>query len=248
MLKFNIKEINVLYEGLNSLLGEDKHNNEQIIDLMNKLKETGKVQANSLNENLNEYYQIEDTVRLHKQRGFIIGEIEGKKIVMIQGSTFLVDDKELTEYHKKADLVTLPHMKFDEDTQKLLFEQYVRCAVYMNNVPIKLTDCYVKYSSWEKAVPSQQIKVLVEGNTTFIAKEQVRIYEDLNVFANPDNYVPGVIIDETNEDALENVLINAIDYSNAIGDADPVSIIRKTVDGTQEMQSLPRASLRTLAV
>ncbi len=274
MLKFNSKEINFLYEGLSSLLNNEQYDNEQITKLMDKLKETKRVVDKPLNESfkntvepkkeldnsslnesyssfdqfLTEYFQIEDTVRLNKQKGFIIGQIEGKNIVMVQGNTYLVDDKELTEYRKRMDLTTLPHMKFDEETQKVLFEQYVRCGIYMGNVPVKLSDCFVKYSSWEKAQADQQVKVLIEGNTSFIKKSQIRLFEDLNDFANPDDYVPGVIVDENTEDALENVLINAIDYTNAIGDADSVKVIRKTPAGTQEMQTMPKVSLKTLSV
>lgn len=266
MLKLSSKEINTLYEALTSYLGKNPDSIRTIIPLLEKLYETGKVKIEGIqktpdqqpiNESvseqdfLKEYYQIEDTVRLNKEKGFIIGQIEGKNLVMVQGNTYLVDDKDLTEYKKKVDLATLkvPHMmKCDEETQKLLFEQMVRCGVYMGNVPVKLTDCFVKYSSWEKAKDDQQVKVLIEGNTSFLPKSQVRIFENLDDFANPDNYVPGVIIDEASEDALENVLINAIDYSGAIGDADAVKIIRKSPEGVQEIQTMPKASLRTLSV
>jgi len=210
------------------------------MDNLNEEKQ--ELEFNSLNESV----QIGDAVKLDGQKGFVIGEIGGKVIVQIQGNTKLVDPSKVKE-NKKPDLQVEPHMKFDDETQKLLFEQYVRCGIFMGNVPIKLNDCFVKYSSWEKATPEKQIKVLMEGNTTFVTKSQIRIFEDINDFANEDNYIPGVIIDETNEDALENILINAIDFSNAIGDADAVKIIRKTVNG-QEMQTMPRASLRTLSV
>lgn len=202
----------------------------------------------SVKEPLNESIQIGDTVRLDKEKGYIIGQIEGKWIVQVQGSTHLVEPKQVKEWVKKPELITIPHMKFDEKTQALLLEQYVRCGIYYGNVPIKMRDCYVKYSNWEKAAPNQQIKVLVEGNATFMLKSQVKIYEDLNDFANEDNYVSGVVIDELTQEARENILIHAIDYSDAIGDADPVRIIRKTPDGEQEMQTMPRATLRTLSV
>ena len=202
----------------------------------------------SLSEPLTESIQIGDTVRLDKEKGYVIGQVEGKWIIQVQGSTHLVDPKEIKEWAKKPDLTTVPHMKFDDKTQALLFEQYVRCGVYSGNVPLKMHNCYVKYSSWEKANPEQQIKVLVEGNNVFMPKSQVRIFEDLNDFANEDNYVPGVIIDEATEDVVENILINAIDYTNAIGDADGVRIIRKDSTGEQEMQTMPRATLRTLSV
>lgn len=197
---------------------------------------------------INESIQIEDTVRYKDKKGYVTGQIGDKYIVAVQGSTYLVDKKDLKEYHKKPDLTTIPHMKFDEKTQALLFEQYVRCGIYYGNVPIKMRDCYVKYSNWNNASSDQQIKVLIEGNVNFIPKSQVKILENLNDFANEENYVSGVIIDEQTLEAIENILIHAIDYSEAVGDADPVRIIRSTPEGEQEMQTMPRATLRTLSV
>jgi len=139
-------------------------------------------------------------------------------------------------------------MKFDEVTQKLLFEQFVRCGVYHGNVPIKMNDCYVRYNQWEAAKDDQQIKVMVEGNVTFMPKSQVRIFEDLNDFANEDNYIPGVIIDEGTGEVVENILLNAIDYTAALGDADAIRIIKLNLAGEQEFQTAPKAMVRTLAV
>jgi hypothetical protein len=195
---------------------------------------------------LNESVQIGDAVKLDGKKGFVIGEIGGQVIVQIQGNTQLVDPSKVKE-NKKPDLTTKPHMKFDEKTQALLFEQYVRCAIYLGNVPIKFNDCYVKYSSWNNATDDQQVKVLMEGNKTFMPKHQIRILEDINDFANEDNYVPGVIIDEETETVLDNILINAIDYTEAIGDADPVRVIKGQGEA-QEMQTMPKAMLRTLSV
>lgn len=197
---------------------------------------------------LNEDVQVLDKVILDKERGYVTGEINGKMIVMVQGSTYLVDPKELKEYNKKAEPTVVPHMKFDEKTQALLFEQFVKCGVYHGNVPIKMNDCYVRYNQWEKANDDQQVKVIVEGNVTFMPKSQVRILEDLNDFANEENYIPGVIIDEATEEVIENILLHAIDYANAIGDADSVRIIKMSPEGVQEMQTAPKSMLRTLSV
>lgn len=197
---------------------------------------------------LNEEIQILDKVILNKERGYVTGEIEGKLIVMIQGSTYLVDPKELKEYNKKPEPIVVPHMKFDEKTQKLLFEQWVRCGVYHGNVPIKMNECYVKYNLWEAAKEDQNVKVMIEGNPTFMPKSQVRILEDINAFANEENYIPGVVIDEVTEEVIENILLHAVDYANAVGDADSVRIIKQTLSGEQEMQSAPKSMLRTLSV
>jgi hypothetical protein len=249
MLKFNKKELEILYEGINELLKDENskfsHKEFQLIQaLQEKLRSTGKITK----EKLNEEVQVLDKVIYDKARGYVTGQVDGKMIVMVQGSTYLVDPKELKEFTKKPDSTIVPSMKFDETTQKLLFEQYVRCGVYQGNIPVRLNDCYVRYSQWENAQPDQQIKVLVEGNTIFIPKSQVKILEELNDFANPDNYVPGVLIDQGTGVALENVLINVIDYTNSLGDADSVKIIREIPNGEQEIQTVPKGMIKTLAV
>jgi len=243
------KDIELIKESLNRM---DYANSEYAINDANnlffRLSQIEHKDIECTSESLNEDAQILDKVRYEKDRGYVIGEIEGKLLVQIQGNTVLVDPKEVKEWNKKPDLITVPHMKFDEETQKLLFEQYVKCGVFSGNIPIKMNDCYVKYNQWEKATSDQQIKVIVEGNATFMPKSQVKILEDLNDFANEDNYVPGVLIDEATGDAIENILVNAVDYTQALGDADAVKIIKKNLSGQQEMQSAPRAMIKTLAV
>ena len=201
-----------------------------------------------ISESVNESIQITDKVKYKDEKGFVIGQIENKFIVQIQGNTYLVDPKDLKEYGDKPEELVKPHMKFDEKTQALLFEQYVRCGVFSGNIPIKTNNCYVKYNLWESANPEQQIKVIVDGSSTFIPKSQLRILDDINEFANADNYVAGTVIDEESEAILENVLLNVIDYSNAVGDADSVRIIKTTFEGEQEMQSVPKSMVRILTI
>ena len=275
MLKFNKTEITALFDAVQTQIstvlqeGAAPFDKEVrvLLALQDKLLETEKVdmkptekgvrgrighigpKGEQLNENLNEYVQLLDKVRYDNDPGYIIGQVEGKVLVQVQGSTYLVDPNQVKEWRKKPDLETKPHIKFDENTLKLLFEQFVKCGIYHGNVPIRLNDCYVRYSSWEKATDDQQVRVLVEGNTVFFPKMQVRILEDINTFANPDNYIPGVFIDElTGESTGENILIDAIDYTNAVGDSDMVKIIIELPDGTQEFQTAPKSKIKTLSV
>jgi hypothetical protein len=247
MLKFNKRELEILYEGINELLRDDNikfsYKELQLIqDLQEKLRSTGKITR----EKLNETVQILDKVVYDKARGYVTGQIDGKMIVMVQGSTYLVDPKELKEFNTKPDESVKPHMKFDDKTQKLLFEQYVKCGIYQGNIPVRVTNCFVRFDHWKVAQPDEQIKVLVEGNTVFLEKDQIKIFENVSDFANPDNYVPGVLIDQGTGTAIENVLVNVIDYTNTLGDADSVKIIRETPNGDQEIQTVPKAMVTTL--
>ena len=209
-------------------------------------KYTKKMELNE-SEKLNEEIQIGDTVILDKEKGYVIGQVEGKLLIQVQGSTHLVKPEELKETNKPPEIITQPHMKFDKKTQALLFEQYIKCGIYMGNVPVKMNDCYVRYSDWNEANEEQFINVLIEGFSQLMSKRQIKILQDINEIANQDNFVPGVIIDENTEDVVENILINAIDYTEAVGDADPIRVIVEGPQG-QEFQSLPKSRVRTLSV
>jgi hypothetical protein len=241
-------EIDMICDALSTLMDvvpdDPTGTSYELVSKLRNYQEDYIMEALSLNEDV----QILDKVKYGKETGFVTGQIEGKMIVQVQGSTYLVDPKDLKQYNKKPDIITQPHMKFDEKTQKLLFEQYVKCGVFYGNVPIKVSDCYVKYSNWESVDKDKKVKVLVEGNVSFIPKSQIQIFEDPNDFANEENYVPGVIIDEATEEVIENILVNAIDYTNAIGDADAVKIIKTIDTGEQEMQTAPKSMIRTLSV
>ena len=200
-----------------------------------------------IGKKLNENAQIGDTVIFNKQKGNIIGQTGGNLIVQVQGSSELVNPSEVKVMGTKVETIK-PPFKFSKETQKLLFEQYVKCGIYMGQSPIKTNDCYVRYSDWTEASNSDQINIVVEGQLTLLPKEQIKIFEDINTFANLDNYIEGVIIDEVSEEALENVRINVVDYTEAIGDADPVRIIRGGEGEDPGTDTLPKARLRTLAV
>lgn len=249
MLKFNKKELELLYEGINELVKDENskfsYKELQLIQtLQEKLRSTGKIGKEKLNEDL----QILDKVVYDKSRGYITGQLDGKFIVTVQGSTYMVDPKDLKEYNKKPDTTLKPHMKFDDTTQKLLFEQYVKCGIYQGSIPVRMNDCYVRYDQWKDAQIEDDIKVLIEGSTVFMPKGQIKVFEDVNDFGNPDNYVPGVLINQGNGTASENILVNVVDYTNTIGDADSVKIIRETPEGEQEIQTVPKSMVKTLTV
>jgi len=200
-----------------------------------------------LKESLNEA-QLGDKVSLKGERGDIIGQTsDGKWIIQIQGSTKTATDKEVKVLRGLAQNVKVkPHMRFDDKTQKLLFEQFIKCGIYYNAVPIKMSDCYVRYSDYMKE--GSTVNVLIEGALNIMPKEQIRILEDPNSFANPQDYVPGVIISPDTEEVMENILLHAGDYSSALGDADPVRIISDPNTEEASLGTIPKGSIRTLSV
>jgi hypothetical protein len=194
--------------------------------------------------------QIGDKVLLGKERGYLIGQTsDGQWIVQIQGSTKFAKDKELKVLRGLAQNTTVkPHMNFDEKTQKLLFEQYVRCGIFYKNVPIRTQGCYVRYSDYLNATPESNVNILVEGVLNMLPKEQVRVMEDPQDFANPQDYVEGVEINTTTGEAISNIMIHAGDYTSSIGDADPVRIIKGIEGSSPVFATLPKEQIRTLSV
>lgn len=210
-----------------------------IWNTVNKLDESVK----PLNE-----AQIGDTVMYDKQKGSVIGQTgDGDLIVQVQYSTHKANPKDVKVLGAKVETLK-PPFKFSKETQKLLFEQFVKCGIYMNNVPIKTSDCYVMYSDWQNAKLEEQINVIVEGQNNLLPKAQIKVFEDANEFANLDNYIEGVEIDEVTEEPISSVRINVIDYTDAIGDAEPVRIIRGGDGEEPTVDTVPKATLRTLSV
>ena len=182
-------------------------------------------------ETLNESAQIGDKVTYKGQRGFIIGQAQnGDWLVQVQGSADFVSPKDVKVIGMKAKTMELPY-KFDEKTQKVLFEQFVRCGIFMGNTPVKTSNCYIKYSHWKNAKVNENVNVFSDGELSQMPKEQVRVFEDPNDFADPSDYTEGTI--EGPGGLPVPVLINSLDFTAAIGDAEPVRIIRNPADDMQ---------------
>ena len=202
-------------------------------------------------EKLNEA-QIGDKVLLGKERGYLIGQTsDGQWIVQIQGSTKFAKDKDVKVLRGLAQNTpeTKKHlMSFDEKTQKLLFEQYVKCGIFYKMVPIRTNGCYVKYSDYLKATQDTNVNVLVEGVLNMVPRDQVRVMEDPQDFANPQDYVEGVEINPQTGEATANIMIHAGDYTSSIGDAEGVRIIRGIDGDSPVFETLPKGNIRTLSV
>lgn len=196
--------------------------------------------------------QIGDKVLLGKERGYLIGQTsDGQWIVQIQGSTKFARDKELKVLRGLAQ--NTPNTKallinFDEKTQKLLFEQYVKCGIFYKAVPIRTNGCYIRYSDYLKSTPGTNVNILVEGALNIVPRDQVRVLEDPQDFANPQDYVEGVEVNTQTGEATANIMIHAGDYSSTIGDADPVRIIRGIDSDSPVFGTLAKGQIRTLSV
>jgi len=231
--------------------GKGKGKLKGLQPLPNKKKVRGKK-----GKKINEDAQILDTVSYEGDRSYVLGKMSnGDLIVQVSatGQTKQAKPDKVKVLGIKAETMK-PQFKFDKETQKVLFEQLVSCGIFMGNTPIKTSNCFVMYSDYTAAKVDEKIKVLVENEISFMPKDQVRVFENPNDFANPDHYVEGVVVEtvpETGEEIVEegrpvkSVLINAIDYTQAIGDADPVRVLNPD---TKSIETYPKEQLRTLAV
>lgn len=202
--------------------------------------------------NISENAQVGTNVMLDKEKGYVIGQTNnGDLIVQIQGSTKLAKPNEVKPVGEVKSQE--PTFKFDKETlqnltTKALFEQYIRCGIFVESTPVKTSNCYVRYSDWKDAKDDDNLNVVVEGHINILRKDNIKIFEDVNDFANLENYVDGVEIDEVSGDIIGKVKINAKDYTEAVGDAAPVRIIRGDEATEPRIETVPRVSLNTLSV
>jgi hypothetical protein len=197
---------------------------------------------------LNESAQIGDKVTYDGKKGYVIGQsLNGDLLVQVQGSVDFAKPSKVKVMGMKAKAMELP-IKFDEKTQKVLFEQFIRCGIYMGNTPVKTSNCFVKYSQWKDAKINENINVISDGEFNTLPKENVKIFDDPNDFANPQDYVPGVEIDPVTGDAISNVLMHALDFSQSMGagDSTPVRIIRGPESDNPQMDTVSKGVLQWL--
>jgi hypothetical protein len=173
--------------------------------------------------------QLLDVVSYDKQKAFVIGQLGcGDYIIELSknGQTIQVKEDQIKLLVGKAP-GSIQQFKFDKETQKVLFEQWVKCGVYMNNVPVKTNNCFVQYSDWVEAKDSENINVLIEGTINLFPKSNIQLFEDVNDFANINDLVSGTIPDY--EDSLGNgrrkVWVKLNQKQNAIGGADEIFVI-----------------------
>ncbi len=168
--------------------------------------------------------------------------MSGNFIVNVDGRTIEVSPKSVKAIRPKKDCVEAPY-KFDPATLKGLFEQMVPCGVFMNGNQITPNNCYVKYSEYIAANPDDDIRMVVESEQVFTKKKFVRVTEDVNEFANVNDYVEGVEISSAGYE-LRNILFNVRDYEQASGTSTPVRVLVTDENGDKSLIYLPAGSVR----
>ena len=124
----------------------------------------------------------------------------------------------------------------------------MRCGVYMNNVPVKTHNCYVNYAEYKAASDNDNVNVLIEGEKTLLNKSCVRVFESEDEFANPSDYVEGVLINPETGEAVKNVLINAPQYTSSYGEADEINILVDDENNQRQLMKVAKGLLKTTAI
>lgn len=191
---------------------------------------------------------VYDYVRLGSSKDAPVGYVIAKLpmsdnfIVNVNGRTVECKPSDLYLVHDKVDSVQFP-VKFDESTLKALYEQMVHCGMFMNGNRLTPNDCYTKYSEYMNAKDDDNIRIIVEGQTTLVNKKYIKITEDVNEFINPNDYVSGEEISDMGE-KLRDILFNIKDYEAAVKDTDAVRVMIDTPDGERKLVLLPCSSIK----
>ncbi len=248
----NKLEYDIIKEALFCFLDDSRNQfRQQTNELYNRI--------NAMDDRMFESFISSDII-FNKEKATVIGELgNGDLLIQISKDGAIKQVKQSqVKILNAVPLAVKPEdqFKIDKLTQKVLFEesqilnallqQYVPCGIYMGNIPIKINECFVKYSDWNTAKPNETIQVKMENKITLIEKEKVRLLENINNMLDTSNYVEGVLIDETGA-AISSLMINSLDYIEAVGDSDLVKVIINNESGP-ELQSYPKGSLKTLTI
>lgn len=142
----------------------------------------------------------------------ICQQADGDFIVNVSGHTLIYKPSQVEPINQRLDLVDTP-FKYDESTLAGVYESYVRCGMFVNNVQVTPNNCSVKLLEYMTASDNTEINIIIEGENAKAMKRYIRILEDLNSVVDLANYAPGVMthIVEGVEQKVD-VLVNVPDY------------------------------------
>lgn len=187
-----------------------------------------------------------DTVEFKGKRGVVQSvNADGTLTLMVEGMTVDCSPREVKITTSRVDTMKAP-FKYDPKTLAALYEQWIPCGIYQSGVRVTADTCAVNYAEYERKKDYQNVTVINEGARILIPKKNVKLFEDMNSFANIDDYIEGVYLN--GNQASSNILINAVDYSNALAGNEPIRCIVDLESEKPRVVELPKDTVRTLAV
>lgn len=168
--------------------------------------------------------------------------VSGNFIVNVKGHTIECEPDSVKMINNLPDTLDAPY-KFDPKTLKGLFEQYVHCGMFINENQITPNNTFVKYSDFVNAGPEDDIPIVIDNQPTVANRKYIRVTDDVNDFANINDYVEG---DEISADGniLRQILFNMKDYECRMGDADAVRTLVKDDSDEYVLIYLPVSSIK----
>ncbi len=166
--------------------------------------------TNALNESANA--SVMDCVKLkhNGKKGQIIGQLSDNDVIVhVEGHTLVLPTKEVELLTHKYDTLP-PHMKFDPLTLKGVYESYIGCGLFINNMRITPEDCQVKIMEFFSTPDDKEVELVIEGEKTKAIKKYIRLTENVNDVIDIANYAKGKMI-VANESV--DVLIHMNDYN-----------------------------------
>lgn len=164
-------------------------------------------------------------------------------VVHVDGHTVVCTPKDVEFINPKQDTLP-PTMKFDPLTLKGVYESYVGCGLFVNNVRVTPPDCCVKVSEFFSKSDNEEVSIVMEGETTSAIKKYISLTEDVNNVIDIANYVPG----KMNVSGVDiNVLIHKGDYTKYKNVKESYEPVRTLVfDNGKEtsMRLIPGTALR----
>ena len=167
----------------------------------------------SIELNESSLVSVLDFVKLksNNKKGQVVGQLADDTIVVhVDGHTMLLSTNDVEPLNPKMDTLP-PHMKFDPVTLKGIFESYIGCGLFINNMRITPNDCQVKLQEFYSTPENKEVELVIEGVKTPALKKYIRLTENVNGVIDIANYESGKM--NINNESV-NVLIHMGDYMN----------------------------------
>jgi len=178
------------------------------------------------------------------QKGQIIAKLpmSDNFIINVDGHTIEASPKSVKMVTEKPDTLPAPY-KFDPTTLKALFEQMVHCGMFVNETQITPNNTFVKYSDFINTKDGDNINIVIDGQRTIVDRKYIRITEEVNDFANVNEYVEGVEVSSEGYE-LRKILFNITDYNYASSIVTPVRVLISDENDEKHLITLPAGSIK----
>lgn len=163
-------------------------------------------------------------------------------IINVDGHTIEASPKSVKMVTEKPDTLPAPY-KFDPTTLKALFEQMVHCGMFVNETQITPNNTFVKYSDFINTKDGDNINIVIDGQRTIVDRKYIRITEEVNDFANVNEYVEGVEVSSEGYE-LRKILFNITDYNYASSIVTPVRVLISDENDEKHLITLPAGSIK----